>query len=214
MNRSLISTLHLRRAAALALAAALVVALAAAPLGAQRNARVLHRNLDELVSDASIILSGKVAGVRQERHPQYNNFQTVLVTFQVDEVLKGQVGPQYTVRLYVDDAMDIKTSLGYKLGEEYFLLLTRPSEAGFSSPAGLEQGRFRVRVDAQGNRFLVNGYNNMGLFGRLDTTSPASKLASRLNPAQQRMIAEHRAGPLPSDDLKNVIRAVIAAQAQ
>ena len=213
MNRKNLFSSSPRRACAALLAAALIL-LAAAPLAAQRNARVLHRNLDELVSDASIILSGKVAGVRQERHPQYNNFQTVLITFQVDEVLKGQVGSQYTVRLYVDDALDIKTSLGYKLGEEYFLLLTRPSEVGFSSPAGLEQGRFRVRLDAQGNRYLVNGYNNMGLFGRMDTTSPASKLAPRLDSTQQRMIAEHRAGPLPSDNLKNVIRAIVASQSQ
>ncbi len=186
------------------------VLLLAAPLAAQRNARMLHRNLDELVGDSYTIVAGRVLSVRAEVHPQYNSIHTIVVTLQVSEVLKGQSGSQFTFQSFVDDAMDIRTNLDYKVGQELLLMMTQPSSIGLSSPAGLEQGRFRVQSDAQGNRFLVNGYNNMGLFRNLATTSPA--LHARLTSAQTQLVNNHSRGPIAYDQLRDLIRTSIAAR--
>lgn len=197
------SSTRLHRFLATALIVALPCALLTFPVAAQRNARVLHRNLAELVSDAHTIVAGRVLSVKGEPHPQYSNVQTVVVTLEVSEVFKGQSGSQFTFRLFVSDVQDVETNLDYKAGEEVLLMMTRPSQIGFSSPAGLEQGRFRVRLDAQGNRTLVNGFNNAGLFRNISQKAP--QLAAQLGVSARQTLAQHRSGPIAYDQLREMI---------
>ena len=211
MNRFLVSALHLRRAAALALAAVMAFALAAAPLGAQMKGLVRQGNLDELVTHASLIFSGKILGVRSEPHPQYPKALTVVITVRVTDTLKGQPGTEYTFRSLVGGAVDFRSQFGYKPGEEVFLMLTRPSELGLSSPIGLDQGRFRVVTNEQGTRLLVNGYGNAGLFKGMDTS--ASKFDG-LSAGQKLRIATHQSGPIAETELKDMIRALVTAGSQ
>ena len=192
--------------AALALFAALFVAV---PLAGQHGARVIHRNLAELVGDAGIIVHGRVLSVRSEPHPQYQNLMTVVVTLDVIELLKGQSGAPFTYRQYVWDQRDAQSRLGYKVGDEVLLLMTTPHpQTGLSSPAGLEQGRFRFSLDAQGNRLVSNGFNNGQLFRGMDPASN-SKLQS-LNVQARTMVTQHRSGPIAYDQLKSVIQALAA----
>lgn len=196
----------LARAAALALLAALLIA---PPLAAQRDARVAHRNVAELVSDSYVILSGRVARVYAEAHPQFSNINTVVIEVQVSEVLKGQAGSTYKFRAFVQHPLDFKAKLGYSDGQEYLLMLTQPhAQTGLSSPAGLEQGRFRIARDANGNRIVANGYNNAGLFRNVGKAAP--KLDSQLvgMPARQ-LLTQHYSGPIPYDDLRNIIQALV-----
>lgn len=197
-------------ALAAALALALVAATLAVPATAQRGFRVQQRNLAELTSDARTILSGRVLSVRSEPHPQYTGMMTVVVTLEVIEVLKGQVPAPFSFRQYVMDQRDVEEMLNYKVGQEVFLMLTGESSAGFSSPVGLDQGRFRVQMDAQGNRVLVNGYQNMGLFRNIDKTDP--KFTSQLTPAARQIVQQHTRGPISYADLKSMIQTLVANQ--
>ena len=56
----------------------------------QEGAMVRPENLAQMADEAATILRGRIVSVRMEPHPQLTNLQTVLVTLQVDQVLKGQ----------------------------------------------------------------------------------------------------------------------------
>ena len=185
-----------------------MAALVALPAAGQRGAHALQRNLAQLVSDSHTILRGRVLSVHAEPHPQYGNLMTVVVTLEVLEVLKGQVPTPYTFRQFVVDSRDAQQNMNYRLGQEVFLMLTKPSPIGLCSPAGLEQGRFRFVVDAQGNRLAVNGYNNMGLFRNIDKSAP--QLSSQLAPGAQQLLTQHRSGPISYDQLRSMIQALMA----
>lgn len=194
------------RCAALRLFLTAFVALALiSPAAAQRGARVLHRNLADLVSDAHTILTGRVLSVAAEPHPQFNNIWTVVITLDVQDTWKGATGRQFTFRQFVWDLRDMDSRLGYKPGQDVLLFLTRPSEYGLSSPAGLDQGRFRIVRDAGGERAAVNGYMNLGLFRDLSRNAP--KLADQLSPRAARILEEGRGGPIPIADFREMVRA-------
>jgi hypothetical protein len=194
------------------MALALTVALLAVPCLAQRNARVLQRNLSELVGDASTIVLGRVVSVKTEPHPQYQNLMTVVVTLQVQEVWKGKTataGQTFTFRSFVDHPLDIKDKLGYSGEQDMLLMLTRVSDIGLCSPAGLEQGRFRVTTDAAGNRQVMNSLSNAGLMARMEKTAP--NLAGQISDVHARqVIAQRQAGPIALADFKTIVQALIA----
>lgn len=193
----------------IAVALALFIALLAPPLAAQQGARVIQRNLAELVGDAGTIVHGRILSVRVEPHPQYQGLQTAVVDIEVIELLKGQSGAPFTYRQYLIDNRDASSKLGYKIGEEVLLLMLKAHpQTGLSSPAGMEQGRFRVTRDAQGNRIVINGISNGQLFRGMDPATD-SKLQS-LSPATRAFIAQHRGGPIPYDELKSIILALTA----
>lgn len=188
--------------------AALCLSVFAGGAAAQRNARVLQRNLAELTGDAYTIVVGRVASVRAEPHPQFQGLQSVVVTLDVSEVWKGQAGKQFTFRLYVDDPIDQQTNLGYKVGQQVLLFMTQPSKYGFSSPAGLEQGRFRIVRDASGSLTVINGWTNRGLFGRMDQKAP--NLKNQVSVAARQVLTTHRAGPISYESLKEIVSTLVA----
>jgi len=190
-----------------AVALLVAVALTPAPAPAQQGARVVHRNLAELVGNAGIIVHGRVLSVQVEPHPQYSNTTTVVVSLEIIELLKGQSGAPFTFRQYIWDERDSKNKLGYKIGDEVLLLMhAAHPQTGLSSPAGMEQGRFRFTQDSQGNRLVTNGFNNGQLFRGMDPATN-SKLQS-LNVQARTLISQHRTGPILYDELKSVILAL------
>ncbi len=177
---------------------------------AQTGALVSQRNLAELVDEAGIIIRGRVVSTRVEPHPQYPALMTVVVTLQVDETLKGQVGETYTFRQFIWDARDTKNAAGYSKASSMLLLLLPPNGNGLSSPAGLEQGRFRLTTDASGRTMAANGQNNAGLFDRV-----APQAAAKGTPLTGRAAAlattPPASGPAALDDLRDMIRQLASA---
>ncbi len=168
---------------------------------------VLPQNLAELVEEADTIVLGRVLNARSEKHPEFQNLNTVVVTLQVSETWKGSAGATLTFRQYVWDFRDALTALGYRKGQEVLLLLTRPSEYGLSSTAGLQQGRFRILRDPQGNRQAVNGFDNRGLFREF-----ASQMRQKgvvLTPRAAGLVQRHQRGPVALDELKSLVRQLV-----
>ena len=201
-----------RAVIALALLLGLHSALVPVPTAAQRGERVAHRNLAELVEEAATIFRGQVTHIEIEPHPVFENLPTIVVTLEVLEVLKGQVNgnTHYSFRQFVPDLRDRDSRLGYKVGQEVLLLMIEPSQYGLSSPAGLEQGRFRVLHDAQGNASVVNGFNNLGLFRNIGKSAP--RLGQQLSATAQQMLTEHRGGPIRYDQLREMIHGIVALE--
>jgi len=195
------------RALALAIVLLLAATVTPVPAPAQHGARVIQRNLAELVGTAQTIVHGRVLSVRSEPHPQYQGLMTVVVDLEVIELLKGQSGAPFSFRQYVWDQNDVRAKLHYKVGEEVLLLMIKPhAQTGLSSPAGQEQGRFRFSLDTQGNRLVTNGFNNSALFRGMDPATN-SKLQS-LNVQARTLVTQHRTGQIPYDELKSVILAL------
>jgi hypothetical protein len=183
--------------------------LLASSASAQSNAITLPRNLAELVSESHVVVQGWVTGVTLEPHDQLKNLMTVVVTLQVEETLKGENLKTLTFRQAVIDKRDQQQYLGYRTGQHLLLVLMKPSKYGLTSPAGMEQGRFRIEPAGAGKLSATNGFSNAGLFHELDTQLHARGI--RVVPEVRDMIAKPGANPVPLDHLKSLIRAVVAA---
>lgn len=182
----------------------------ASPVRAQTTPLTVPMNLARMVDESQNVVLAHVAAVRVEPHPQYQNLNTVVVTLEVSEPLKGSPGPQLVFRQYNPDITDSKATLGYRVGEEIVLMLRQPSAEGLTSPVGFDQGRFLVERDAAGNRTVRNTMDNAALFDGVDTSSPGLK--ARLSPQLQALVAQHRSGPIPYDQFKSIVTAEIAAR--
>lgn len=177
---------------------------------AQRGSLTLPQNLGELVAQAATVVQGHVASARIEPHPDFANLSTVVVTFRVEQVLKGEADLTFTFRQYVWDVRDRYDAAGYRKGQHLLLLLTRPSRYGLSSPVGLSQGRFRIQPDTQGRSAALNGVANAGLFRGLMPT--LRKRGITLAADQVSLLETHRSGPIPLDALETLIRRLAAGR--
>jgi hypothetical protein len=188
------------RRALLALAACLL----AAPAIAQRGAMTVPRNLDQLTDRAADIVRGTVVAARVEKHPELTSLDTVVVTLRLKETLKGEARGSFTFRQYLWDVRDVHDAAGYRKGQDLLLLMIAPSRLGLSSPAGMDQGRFRIVRDRDGREMAVNGAGNARLFGGL---GDAEKQDAALTARQAALVARHRGGPIAAADLSALIRA-------
>lgn len=180
---------------------ALLLAFAAAFPAAATS--VLPVDLDQLVGTAAVAFEGTCTGNRTERDPATNLVATY-TTFAVHDVLKGQVGGTYEIK-QIGGA--IPGGLTYKVegvpkfqpGQDYIVFLPGVSAAGFSSPVGLQQGRFVVTPTANG-REVANGRD----FRDLTAGIPSGELPPSL---QQQA---RRGGPmrrLDIDEFKQLVRS-------
>lgn len=184
----------------------LLLALPPPSAQAQRGALVMPQNLGQLVDEAAVIVRGHVVSAQVEKHPQFEHLDTVVVTLKVSEVLKGSAGETFTFRQYIWDVRDRYDAAGYKKGQHLLLMMIKPSPYGLSSPAGLEQGRFRILRNRQGKEYAVNGHGNAGLFRDLEPQLTARGV--RLTPRLATLVAEHKSGPLELDQLQEIIRTL------
>ena len=181
---------------------------ATAPAFAQQSALTVPRNLQQLTERAAVIVRGHVVSARMEKHPELTNLDTVVVTLRVQETLKGQAGGTYTFRQYVWDLRDRMNAAGYKKGQHVLLMMIEPSRYGLSSPAGVEQGRFRIERDASGREFAVNARDNLRLLDGVG--AQIAKEGAVLSPASASLIARHRRGPVELRELSALIRELAA----
>lgn len=175
----------------------------AGPAWAQRGAITVARNLDELTHQSAVIVRGFVVRARVEKHPQFTNLDTIVVTLRVKETLKGEVGPIYSFRQYIWDFRDRQDAAGYRKGQELLLLMNRVNQYGLTSPAGMEQGRFRILRDRSGKETVVNGLGNYGLFRGLE--AQVEKKGVKLSPGMAALVRQEPGVPLAADNLRELI---------
>jgi hypothetical protein len=142
-----------------------------------------------------------------EPHPEYKNLKTLLITLQVEDVLKGGTAKTITLRQFIWDLRDISDAAGYRVGDEVLLFINRPTPINLTSTVGLEQGRFRITKTRSGESLAVNGDGNSHLMsGLLESgTLNASKLSARSRSTMQ----SFRQGPIDLDALKESVRVLL-----
>lgn len=176
---------------------------------AQRGALTAPADLEKLVQMSDTIVRGHVISAHLEPHPQYPNLKTVLVTISVSKVLKGQADSTFTFRQFIWDPRDAAENIGYRKASHLLLFLNPVSEAGLTSPVGLEQGRFQITPDQKGKLFAVNGRGNAGLFAGVAEKSATGKIA--LSKTAQAMAAQS-SGKAPLESLEETISTLVEAQ--
>jgi hypothetical protein len=179
---------------------ALVVVATSLPLRAQFLTRQV--NLAYLARRADVVVQGRVANVRYEGLPGYPNIPTVVVTLQVERMLRGPGGTHYTFRQWISSPRELGGKRGYLVGQRLLLFMPLASRAGLSSPLGLEQGRFKIGPDARGQETIANGYGNAGLFKNVPEA--AEKAGAGLT-EKELHTASTPSGPVPLEDFVELV---------
>jgi hypothetical protein len=165
----------------------LITAAACMPLHAQPM--TMPVDLSYLAQRADVIVQGKVLEVKEEGLPGYPNFPTILVTLEVENMMRGPAKTTtYTFReAALGGRKSYKEKLGYKEGQRMLLFLPSPSPMGLSSPIGVGQGRFHITRDSAGAETIVNEAGNAGLFKNV--AQKAAKAGKTLTTEQARVAA-------------------------
>ncbi len=194
--------LRRRRISFFLLAILFDLATSGRPASAQVQALVRRANLAFLASRAAIIIEGRVAAVRYGGLPNYPNIRTMVVTLEVERMLRGPEGARYTFRQYVGPQGPPPLKSGYAVGQHLFLFLTSPSTYGLSSPLGFAQGHFRIERGTLGQEMIANQWGNSGLFRNVPEAARHAGLP--LDEGQLRLAAKPR-GALPLRDFVTLV---------
>jgi hypothetical protein len=176
--------------------------LAGAALPARAELITRQVNLAYLAQRAHVIVQGRVTAVRYEGLPGYPHVPTVLVTLEVERMLRGPAGGHYTFRQWISSRRMLAGKRGYQVGQRLLLFLPAASDAGLSSPIGQEQGRFHIVRDARGPDRVANEFNNAGLFKNV--SEAAEKAGTGLS-EKQLHTASTPSGPVPLQDFVELV---------
>ncbi|MGH9650536.1 MAG: hypothetical protein ACRD3I_08710, partial [Terriglobales bacterium] len=180
--------------------AILLMVVAALPARAEFLMRQV--NLAYLAQRADVIVQGRVTGLRYEGMPGYPHIPTVLVTLQVEHMLRGPEGQQYTFRQWIPLRREMGGKRGYQTGQRLVLFMLSPSQYGLSGPIGREQGRFHIVRDSRGSEQIANEFANAGLFRSVSET--AEKAGASLN-EKQMQTASTPSGAVPLNDFVDLV---------
>jgi hypothetical protein len=159
---------------ALACAMSMVAFACLAPVYA---ASVVPLYLEEMIDTSAVAFEGTVTETHSERDAG-TGFAVTYTTFAVSDVLKGNVGTSYTIKqiggTLPDDKLQFRVEgvPTFVVGQDYVVFLAGVSSAGFSSPIGLEQGRFRVNGET-GVKRVANGRDFRDMTARITAKLPA-----------------------------------------
>ena len=164
-------------------------------------------NVSYLSQRADIIVQGRIIDVRYENLPGYANIPTVKVSLEVENMLRGPQGRTYTFR---EALLGFKASEGktaYHVGQRILVFLPSPSRYGLSSPIGIEQGRFHIARNPDGEEIVVNEMDNAGLFKNMDTTPYMSALQLSRNRMKNTETAGR--GPVRLDGFVALVKSLM-----
>jgi hypothetical protein len=199
-------TLWVRFASLLSLFASALCSVS--PAWGQGQASTVPVDLPQLVRSAQTIVRGRVTAAKVEPHPQFSNLRTIVITLAVTRQLKGQAVSTLAFREFLWDARDVSFFATYKASGEILLFLNPVSPYGLTSPVGLNQGRFRVLRDAKGNRYVVNGRGNLGLFSPSAADGPAHGVVYS---KQVREMLSQSGGRVPLDTFEEAVQTLAGA---
>jgi hypothetical protein len=135
-------------------------------------ASVIPLGLERLTQQSAIIFLGRCIDNRVARDTTTDAVVTY-TRFEVLEAIKGRPGADYTIKQLGGNRPEENVFVtipgipAFRSGEEYVLFLPQPSKLGFSSPFGLEQGRFSVLPDDDNVKQVSNGRVIRDLLGKV-----------------------------------------------
>jgi hypothetical protein len=179
--------------------------IAVPPVLAQTHALTLPQDLSDLVAQSHVVVQGWITQVTLAPDHNLRNLMTVAVTVQVEDTFKGTSSGSYTFRQAVIDRGDQQQKLGYQPGVHVVLFLIKPNSYGLSSPAGMEQGVFRISRGPRGTLVAANSMGNAGLFRGLSSQVQQN---SSLTAQARSLLSRPSPGPIDLQQLKTIVRAI------
>src|ERR1700730_8050364 len=125
---------------------------------------VMTPTFEQLVKQAELIFQGTVTDARSvwEGEGGQRHIETY-VTFHVEDSVKGQPGPSYTIRMLGgtvgDETMEVTDTPKFEIGDREILFVEHNNEQ-FVPLVGINHGRFHVQHDDQTGRDVV--FNGAG----------------------------------------------------
>lgn len=179
---------------------------------------VLQLNLEQLTALAEKIFVGKCLSVKSETDEAGRPVQ--YITFEVSEMLKGEPAETITFK-QIGYSLSEETNLEgitvqgvfqevprYEAGEEAVIFLSGESRLGFTAPVGLWQGKFLVKSADSGEKKVVNGMENRGLFVGWNK-SP--KFKSMAISSREKALLKVNGGQLPYSDFISLVKKLAAS---
>ncbi len=163
----------------------------------------LTYNLEQMVDAANRIFVGKVIDAMEDYvYAAGGEIPVTVYTFEVDEVLRGDIGNTLTIQ-QVGHRSDVfgRGMPRYEVGKTVILFLHADSQYGLTSPVGLGQGAFQVKMDGPVKVSVSNSRQNRGLLkgsARIDALFHAEFPGVRYPP-------EAVKGDLPYAGFRNLV---------
>lgn len=125
----------------------------------------LTYNLEQMAGAADRIFVGRVTDAMEDYiHVAGGDLPVTVYTFEVEEVLKGSIGNTLTIEQVGHRSGPFGQSMPrYEVGSMVMLLLHADSQYGLTSPVGLGQGAFLVKMDGSTKVSVRNSRGNQGL---------------------------------------------------
>lgn len=172
-----------------------------------RATTVIPPTFDQLVNRAEVIFEGTVENVTSQWTGEGAQRHIVsLVTFTVNESIKGEAGATYTLQMLGgtvgDETMEVTDSPKFASGDRDILFVENNGRQ-FVPLVGIMYGRFHVQRDESSNRDVVTNDHtgpvyDLAKLGTEDVTPPS-------RPSQRSLSAA---------DFKAAIRAKLASVAK
>ncbi len=184
-------------------------------------ASVLNLNIEQLTTNASIVFNGRCIS-NQVEFDSTTNFVVTYTTFEILQSIKGTTGLTHTIKQIGGNLpdRDIQTNWpgvpSFIVGKEYVIFLPPVSSLGFSTPVGLEQGKFSVLTDAVGKQ-VSNGQNFDDLMDKVSIDKIPVAILNRMKGqgvTQTLTPSSTNAEPkkLSLEELLSVVRSIEAAK--
>lgn len=193
------------RSLALALLGAFAVASALATT-------VIPPTFDQLVNQAQLIFQGTVTDVQSQWTGEGAQRHIVsLVTFKIDDSIKGDPGSTYTLRMLGgtvgDQTMEVTDAPKFVAGDRDILFVENNGQQ-FVPLVGIMYGRFHLQRDAQSGKDQVLGEHGKAL-------TDLSTLGQEESPtASSTSSAAAPAAPLDANAVKAAIRSKLTPRVQ
>jgi len=142
---------------------------------------VLPLYLEEMIDTSTTAFEGTCTANRVERDAD-TGFVATYTTFAVHDVIKGSVGTTRVIKQIggslPEDGLQYRVEgiPKFSVGESYVVFLAGVSAAGFSSPIGLEQGKFTIKAEGTARR-VRNGRDFKDMTARIAADLPATTRA-------------------------------------
>jgi hypothetical protein len=160
-------------------------------------ASVVPLYLEELVDASAVAFEGTCISNRTQVDPD-TGLVVTYTTFTVRDVLKGSAAMTHVIK-QIGGSLPGE-SVQYSVpgvpkfaeGEEYVVFLAGVSSLGFSSPIGLQQGRFHLKRDG-GQRTVANGRDFADMLTHLSDRVPEAVRARLAQLPREMDLADFKA---------------------
>jgi len=167
---------------------------------------VLQLNLEQLTALSEKVFVGKCTAVETRRDSAGRLVQSV--TFRVEEMLKGKPEEEVIFRQIVPSEVGMFQDLpSYEVGEETVVFLSEPGKSGLTAPVALKQGKFDVRTLPSGEKRVMNGLENRGLF---IGWQKSPQLKSMTLTKQEKTLLKKNGGEISYSDFTSLVRKIAA----